>query len=104
MVFHLYPQLSQYVSAPQFQLLLVLLTRLRPVIERELSRRENSEQLLPSTVSEFLAHALDIDRDIVASCWNVLRPHRDSLGQDVDYHTLADDLFRLLGPKYGLGS
>lgn len=104
MVFQLYDQLCDVLQPSQFQLLLVLLTRLRPLIERQLSHRDNPQRLLSSTVSEFLAHSLDVDRPVIDRSWEILRPHRESFGQDVDYQKLADDLFRLLGPQYDLGS
>lgn len=104
MVFHLYPQLADILQPSQFQLLLVLLTRLLPLIERQLHHRDNPLKLLSSTVTGFLAQALAVDRDHIARSWDILRPFRDRLGQDVNYQTLADDLLRLLGPRYGLGT
>lgn len=103
MVFHLYEELSDVLEPPQFQLLLVLLTRLRPVIEQQLSRRDNPQRLLSSTVSEFLAHSLEVERSVIDRSWETLRPHRHSFGQEIDYQKLADDLFRRLGPQFDLG-
>lgn len=103
MVFRLYNQLSDVLQSSQFQLLLVLLTRLRPLIDRELARRGNHQLLLSSTVSEFLAHSIGVDRSVIDRSWEILRPHRVSFGQDIDYQKLADDIFRILGPQYDLG-
>lgn len=104
MVLDLYPQLSDVLTPPKFQLLLVLLTRLDPIIEMNLRNRQNPWRVLSTTVAEFLAQSLEVEIDVIARSWEVLRPHRGSFGQQVDFHKLADDLFRLLGPRYELGT
>lgn len=44
-----------------------------------------------------------MDLWVISQAWEVLRPYRNVLGQDIDFNVLADDLFRLLGPRYNVG-
>lgn len=99
----LYPALSKYLTPEAFQFLLVLLQRLRPVIDTALANRGNRDRLLPTDVASFLCAAIRIDASTLSDCWTILLPHIDSLGEAIDYHREADDLFRTYGAQFAVG-
>lgn len=103
MSIQLYPQLSSFISPDAFQILIVLIGRLRPVIDTALAHRSNHERRLPEHVASFLCAAIPIDAATLSACWTILIPRIDSLGKVVDYHRMADDLFRTYGHQFKLG-
>lgn len=101
----LYPQLSRDLTPDQFQLLLVLLRRLRERIDQHLRSPLNAKQSLEPFVAKFLVQSLNLasDPDCIQRCWSVIRPRFHALGEGVDLETAADDMFRRHGHEHGLG-
>lgn len=103
MEFELYPKVAHLLTSTDFAHMYVLLRRLRPVILRSLSHKENRQQLLPNHVANFITATTGLKAEVVSQCWPVMRSACTSSEDDIDYQRFADDMFRLHAPRFGHG-